>query len=134
MKASIQNPGIYPFDINTNRVNCTINIKVSGGVIPKSHFNYTLGQKDFISIAFQNPMLNHQFYSVKSFVYVFTVYIAVKKLLKLKTDGSLVAFVQDFLSNREQCVKFRNTKSIFSSIKYRCLSRDRTRTSLECIY
>ena len=33
MKASIQNPGIYPFEINTNRVNCTINIKVSGGVI-----------------------------------------------------------------------------------------------------
>ena len=43
MKASIQNPGIYPFDISRNRVNCTISIKVSGGVIPKSHFNNTLG-------------------------------------------------------------------------------------------
>ena len=42
--------------------------------------------------------------------------LAVKTLLELKIDGSLVAIVQDFLSNREQCVKFRNTKSIFSSI------------------
>ena len=42
--------------------------------------------------------------------------LAVKKLLKLKIDGSHVATVQDFLSNREQCVKFGNTKSIFSSI------------------
>ena len=41
--------------------------------------------------------------------------LAVKKLLKLKIDGSHVATVQDFLSNREQCVKFGNTKSIFSS-------------------
>ena len=127
MKASIQNPGIYPFDINTNRVNCTINIKVSGGVIPKSHFNYTLGQKDFISIAVQIfPCLIINF-TVSKVLYMFlscffpallssSVYIAVKKLLKLRIDGSLVAFVQDFLSNREQCVKFRNTKSIFSSI------------------
>ena len=42
--------------------------------------------------------------------------LAVKKLLKLKIDGYLVAIVQDFLSNREQCVRFRNEKSIFSPI------------------
>ena len=30
-------PGLYPLDIRTARVNCTITIKVSGGVIPGSH-------------------------------------------------------------------------------------------------
>ena len=30
-------PGLYPLDIRTARVNCTITIKVLGGVIPGSH-------------------------------------------------------------------------------------------------